>query len=385
MSPFEVESALLEWEFRFSLNIMFSWFSKLRRRELLSLRLPALPISRPISGANYQDKMEKEIMRYRTVENVHDLPDIFHYWSNKHLLPKFQQLGFRDAKSFFLLYMKCVAQEQPGHSLRFISIGAGNCDTEAALAEQLLLMGMRDFSLECLDVNSYMLDRGRALAQEKKLIPFLRFTQSDVNHWHPSLPYHIVLANQSLHHFVELETMFDKIYQTMDGAGYFLADDMIGRNGHMRWPEALSLLQELWRELPDAKKYNYLLKRVEIEYDNWDCSKDSFEGIRAQDVLPLLTSRFGFDLFIAFGNVIDVFVDRCFGHNFNPHDSDDVAFIDKVHRIDELNIERGAIKPTHMTAAMVKDKNRSPKCYKHLTPEFCLRRPDNEPQMAKKY
>ena len=43
----------------------------------------------------------------------------------------------------------------------------------------------------------------------------------------------------------------------------------------------------------------------------------SFEGIRAQDILPLLVERFTFDEFIGFGNVIDPFVDRSFGPNFD--------------------------------------------------------------------
>ena len=93
-----------------------------------------------------------------------------------------------------------------------------------------------------------------------------------------------------------------------------MTDDMIGRNGHMRWPEALVILDGLWKELPNSYKYNHQLKRLEVQFDNWDCSKEAFEGIRSQDILPLLIKKFQFDLFLGFANVVDVFVDRSFGH-----------------------------------------------------------------------
>jgi hypothetical protein len=54
----------------------------------------------------------------------------------------------------------------------------------------------------------------------------------------------------------------------------------------MRWPEALELVTELWKELPTKYKDNCLLKRVQLEYENWDCSTEGFEGVRSQDILP---------------------------------------------------------------------------------------------------
>ena len=138
------------------------------------------------------------------------------------------------------------------------------------------------------------------------------------------MQYHLVMVNHSLHHFVALELLFDTIHKVLHPEGYFVADDMIGRNGHMRWPEALAILEELWAELPDRYKYNHQLRRLEIEYENWDCSRQGGnEGIRSQDILPLLLKKFHFDLFVGFANVIDVFVDRNFGHNFDPNDAQD--------------------------------------------------------------
>ena len=66
----------------------------------------------------------------------------------------------------------------------------------------------------------------------------------------------------------------------------------------MRWPEALELIQGIWKFIPDHYKTNHQLKRVEQQYQNWDCSKKGFEGIRAQDILPLLVKKFSFRSFL---------------------------------------------------------------------------------------
>jgi hypothetical protein len=149
---------------------------------------------------------------------------------------------------------------------------------------------------------------------------------------------------------------------------------MIGRNGHQRWPEALTFVNQLWEELPERYRYNHALKRTERKYENWDCSIDSFEGIRAQDILPLLVNRFQFDLFVGFGNIIDIFVDRAFGPNFDPEHEWDRSFIDRVHTLDVEQMAKGVVKPTHMYAAMTKRPVTHPRFHEPLTPEFSIRK-----------
>jgi hypothetical protein len=144
----------------------------------------------------------------------------------------------------------------------------------------------------------------------------------------------------------------------------------------MLWPEAASILREYWSELPDSYRYNVQLLRLERTFENWDCSNEGFEGIRAQDILPLLLDRFDFELFVGFANIIDSFIGRSFGPNFDADSPSDRAFIDRVHARDQEEILAGRLKPTHMTAVMHNKPFADRRCWQHLTPEFCVRRPD---------
>ncbi len=276
----------------------------------------------------------------------------------------------------FRTYLRQRCNRDPHRAMRFISLGAGNCDLELRLAVELRAQGHAKFTIDCLDLNRAMLERGRCAARDAGLDGQLTFAQGDLNAWNAAHEYDAVLANFSLHHVVNLEGLFQEIKQSLRPDGTLLIADIIGRNGHQRWPEALEIVHEFWRGLPPSYRFNQALERYEELYENWDCSLQGFEGIRSQDLLPLLLRQFHFNLFLAFGNVIDPFIDRAFGPNFDATSEWDRGFIDRVHRRDEEEMASGHLKPTHMLAVVSPNPCSSKIFLNHLSPEFCVRVPE---------
>ena len=333
---------------------------------------PSLP-----SDDRYRLRLVAEKGRYEDCLEVHDLPPVFHYWSNKYLRPKLESFGFSDPRGMFLKYVQDLHQMRHGEALRFASIGAGNCELEISLARSLLLQGRSDFVIDCLELNPAMLERGKAAAVKAGVDPQIRLVETDANLWTPDHAYDAVFANQSLHHILSLEHLFGQINHCLKPDGIFIISDMIGRNGHLRWPEALEIVQEFWQKLPPSYRVNRKLQRFEERFENWDCSTEDFEGIRSQDILPLLSATFHFRLFVGFGNVIDPFVDRAFGPHFNIKVPWDRAFIDSVHERDEREMLAGNIKPTHMLAVLGKHADGPVQCHPPLSPAFCIRHTGN--------
>ena len=321
--------------------------------------------------------MRSERAAYEHKEVVHDLPPIFHYWSHNYLRPMSLAIGIADPKDLFVSGLaECSANRAEPRSARFVSIGAGNCDFEAKLARALLDRGVVDFAIECMDINPSMLARGTEHARregvERQIVPL----QGDFNDWQPEGAYDGIIANQALHHVVELERLYDAILGCMTADALFITSDMIGRNGHQRWPEARAVVEEFWRELPSSYRFHRQLQRQEDEFLDWDCSVEGFEGVRAQDVLPLLVERFEFTRFLGFANVIDPFIDRGFGPNFDADHPFDRRFIDRVHERDARGLLSGELKPTHAYAVMRRPGSGprpEPRVFRNLTPEFCVR------------
>jgi SAM-dependent methyltransferase len=312
---------------------------------------------------------------YNDCVKVHDLPEIFHYWSNKHVRPKLEALGFSAPNEMFRKYLEEQCRLGKHDAQRFASIGAGNCDLEIALASHLRAQGWSGFVIDCIDLNAAMLERGRAAAAKEGVEEQINFVNADFNQWTPVHEYDALIANQTLHHAMNLEGLFSQIKTCLKPNGSFIISDIIGRNGHQRWPEALEIVHEYWRKLPPSYRFNRQLQRYEELYENWDCSEESFEGIRAQDILPLVLANFHFRLFFGFANVIDPFVDRAFGYHFDAKAQWDRAFIDQVHQRDEEEIRAGHIKPTHMLAVVTKNAETPTLFHEPLRPEFCVRSP----------
>jgi hypothetical protein len=48
--------------------------------------------------------------------------------------------------------------------------------------------------------------------------------------------------------------------------------------------------------------------------------------------------------------VIDVFVDSCFGHNFDPSNADDAFLVRRIVFLNEVLLDAGLVRPTMMLA-----------------------------------
>jgi SAM-dependent methyltransferase len=322
---------------------------------------------------DYAARLAAEARHYRDDIDVHSLPGIFHYWSNRYVRPKLEAFGFSNPEAMFRKYLGEQFERHQNQAKRFVSFGSGNCNMEIDLALDLRARGQSDFVIDCVDLNQSMLERGRASAAQREVVSHLNFVQADFNQWIPEHEYDAVIANQALHHVLKLEDLFAQIKSALKPGGTLIVSEVVGRNGHQRWPEALEIVREFWRKLPPSYRFNQKLQRYEEMYLNYDCSADGFEAIRSQDILPLLLQNFHFEVFAAFANVIEPFVDRAFGYNFDARAPWDCSFIDAVHQRDEREFAAGRLKPTHILAVLGKNPNVPTLCHPPLTPEFCVR------------
>ena len=307
----------------------------------------------------YDSKIRAELRAYNKVEAVHELPPIHSYWAERFVLPLFAAV---EAVSIDDVWEQHVAQQcirRAPEPARLVSLGAGNGEGELPLVARLAERGLTNLEVVLLELNPVMIDRALDLAQRLGLRDRVRTEQADLNTWIADESSDIYLAVHSLHHVVELEHLYGEVARSIDPEGVLLVNDMIGRNGHVRWPEAAAIVHRIWRVAPERYRYNHFVKQIDVAYPDVDCSGESFEGIRSQDVLPLLLDRFHPEIYITFGNVIDPFVDRVYGRNFDLQNPGDTAFIDSVARLDEAAIDLGILTPTHLVASF---RPRSVRC-----------------------
>lgn len=324
----------------------------------------------------HDERIKEQIRQYANTENMHgQLADIFRYWQEKYFKPRFADVcRVNNHLEFYAMPM--VERIRRTGVRDVISFGCGDAQVEVGVANVLKREGVTDFRFHCVELSPLQIDRARAFVEGAGFAGNFSFVEADFNTWRPGgQVFAGAMCHHALHHVLDLEHLIGAIHEALHPDGVFVSIDVVGRNGHMRWPEALEVVDKIWRFLPDSKKYHHILKTIDSAYQNRDCSNQGFEGIRSQDILPILTQHFGFEAFLGFGNLIDVFTSRGFGANFDAEDDHDRAFIDFVEFLNEMLIDLGHIKPTRMCAVMVKDEAVEPRVYKHWTPAFCVRPP----------
>jgi SAM-dependent methyltransferase len=303
------------------------------------------------------------------------LPSIFHYWSDAYVRPSFEKLGLKDDIALFADPAVRLARAGLGR-VRIASVGPGDGALEIAMARRVLQEGAEDVEFHCYAPDGDPLARVRRLAEAEGLAGSFRFIPCDLNRFKAEGAYDLFMANQSLHGIRGLERLFDTVREHLAPGGSFVVAGMIGRNGHRLWPEAYAVLRRLWRFLPPRCKRNQILDRHEEMIENRDCSLEGDEGIRTQDILPLLVERFRFELFYAFGCLIFPFVGRSFGPNFDAANPFDRRFIEMAARLDRRMLAEGLLKPAYMIARMTVGEPGEVRLVDGRTPRMCIREPD---------
>lgn len=325
--------------------------------------------------ASYAGRLAQERRRFDEVWEFDDLPPIYHYWSNTFVRAMLERIGCHSPPTFLAKSLADSARRSGARDPVFLSIGSGDGNNELEIAQLLVAQGLEKFRIECLELNPVLIRRAAEEARAAGFGSHLEFVRGDFNKWRGRRRYHGIVANQSLHHVTNLEGLFDAVRDALAPGALFVANDVIGRNGHQRWPEARHFVERFWRTLPKSHRFSHQFRRYDERFSDWDCSVVGFEGIRAQDVLPLLLERFHFHVFIGFGNTIDPFVDRGYGPNFDPTVRWDRALIDCVHACDERALLEGILTPTHMMAVMAAEPTESPYFARGLTPQAAVRDP----------
>ncbi|MBJ2152574.1 class I SAM-dependent methyltransferase [Paracoccus sp. IB05] len=333
-------------------------------------------LRRDARDASHEQRVSEQIRQYEEKGNMHDeLSGIFDFWSQTFIRPRITEVtGHHNHIDIyahaFIESIKATGNPNIG------SIGSGDGGLENTIARHMIHLGFPDFKFVLLELSPIQNARAMETAREAGIADKFVPLEVDLNNWVPDRKFGAMMAHHALHHIVELEKLFETTRNAMEDAASFVTFDVIGRNGHMRWPEAYKIINSIWKFLPPERRTHLQLNFKGEDFLNHDCSGEGFEGIRAQDILPLLVRYFHFDTFIGWGNLAETFVDRGYGHHYNANDPRDAAFITFIEELNEILTDLGYLKPTQIYARLRKQPVENPRFYKGRTPESMIRVPD---------
>jgi SAM-dependent methyltransferase len=177
-----------------------------------------------------------------------------------------------------------------------------------------------------LDINEDLLQMA---AKQFPASTKLDLIRADANQLVPTgEKWDVILCVSALHHLVELEQLMRFVRDSLAEDGEFWSiGEAVGRNGNRLWPEAKRAADAVFSELPEKYRLNSHTKAIDTSIPNTDFSIACFEGIRSEEILPIL------DRWL---KPVNVYRRNCFlwrilnlayCNNYNLADSDDRSLI----------------------------------------------------------
>lgn len=226
--------------------------------------------------------------------------------------------------------------------VRMLSLGSGPGGVEIGLAQRA-----PQAQILCTDFNPQLLEMGRQRAEELGLN--VKFTETDINTI--ELPHHefdVVFCHAALHHVIELERLVQQIARTLRPNGVLITVDVITQNGYLMWPETRTVVEAIWKTLPERFQLNhtaYSEPRVDREIWEADTSVSGMECARSEEILPALQREFVAEHYVPYFSISRRFFDTMYGPNFNLAEPLDKAILDWIWELDLYYLMTRRLRP----------------------------------------
>ncbi len=234
-----------------------------------------------------------------------------------------------------------------------VSLGCGTGDWEI----ELLKKSENKIKLDLMEVNEDILKYAKEYGKKYGLS--FNIIIQDANKISLKKNYYdFILVRSSLHHFIEFEYIFSEINKALKPNGKFLVmGEVIGRNGHLLYDETREVVQKIMDVLPKKFRLNHNTKKIDTNYPSVDYSKDTFEGIRCEEIYSLIQSYFKPVEQITFDAILTFLLDFRYGPNYNLENKLDKSVVEFITNMDMYYIENKILKPTALFGIYERNNN----------------------------
>jgi 2-polyprenyl-3-methyl-5-hydroxy-6-metoxy-1,4-benzoquinol methylase len=223
-----------------------------------------------------------------------------------------------------------------------------------------------------VDVAEGAIEGARKTAEEESL-DGLTYEVADLNTTtFPKETYDVVYAHAALHHVFQLEHLLDQIKQTLKPGGLFVVYEYIGPS-QMQFPRRDLELADIFLNLI-PERYRRMRKRMDIKKEAARFSleamnrSDPSEGIRANEIVPLVASRFEVRHFRYVGGTLLLLVFNEIAWNFDEKDAEIMPLVKALIGLDNFLIDNKVLPSYHVYMVCEKTDNPVPMQTRNILP-----------------
>ncbi len=304
-------------------------------------------------------------------------PTIFRWWRDNQIATR---IPSPDINSFDDLLVDTIARECAERSDQTISVWSlcgADPELELRIATALVANGHSNFAIDCYDDRASWHEIRADLAEASDLADKIDSLPASVASLKEDQQYDVFIANGSMASVADLPALFEWLQKVWKEDSVMVLGEVLGTSATATAPENIETIDRIWNVMSDRYMHNHLTGEEQATYAAPDSPSDA-RGIGgplspgATSLLPLLLDSFCFEVFAAFGNLINAFVGAEIGPNFDPRVESDCSFIERFAKLDEAQIDAGAIHPVHMAAVLRTSSAAEAIMLENRAPERCL-------------
>jgi SAM-dependent methyltransferase len=191
--------------------------------------------------------------------------------------------------------------EREGRPVRILSL----CSGAAGIERRMIADAGCPVEITLFDLNENLMQKAAAalssVAQTSGVLGDINVLSAEQ---FGNLTFDVAMFVSGLHHVVEIERVLQTVTELLVPNGEFwIIGEAIGRNGNQLWPEALDAANQIFSLLPERFRRNAYTRKVDSTVPETDFSANSFEGIRSEEIEPLLLRYF---------NPVEIWRRNCF-------------------------------------------------------------------------
>ncbi len=229
---------------------------------------------------DYERLIEEEKEHYSEIEITSDLKEggahasdcWTYYWQHVH--ETLSRSPFPDVPKWLRRELG-----PGGKKIEVLSLGSGYCGHELDFARRI----GRPCRIRCTDINEDLFTPARQVAEQEGLDMEFRVEDLNFIKIEPGR-YHLIFAHAVLHHVINLENLYREIRTGLTKYGVFHMVEVAGQNRKLIWDENEQFANSALDVLPDSVTGGF---RLAVEPED-----EGMEGIRQEEIIPLLETRF---------------------------------------------------------------------------------------------
>ncbi|HEY2388366.1 MAG TPA: class I SAM-dependent methyltransferase [Candidatus Binatia bacterium] len=171
----------------------------------------------------------------------------------------------------------------------------------------------------------------------------------------------VVLVEAAIHHFIEIERMFELMHRVLKPTGLLIYDEYVGPDHHQHPPDLIALLDRLNACLAESYRRDFESgaprEHVEATPLDWMLAYDPTEGVHASRILPLTHQYFDVvDRRDYGGAILRPFFSRIL-RNWDFSDPKDQTAARLIILLEQELTRRGIL-PSHQTLVVARPRRR---------------------------